>query len=408
MSLTIAGDQFVKKDVAKTYAVSGIPDGFVYNSIELPNGWVLADSPGSIVAGNQNIYLTTGIGSGTIIITYWDGVVFQSVYLDVFCSSAKKGEEAKQSGALLIPSSLVQVPSICEMVRCPYTLEVYADIANPDIEANNDKSDFYFPGNSGISSISLTLEKLINGVWTTSVIIINSTYGDFFAFGKHPDFSGNPFIDDFGNRYTGVFLNWLTVLTNKGYGMYRMKIIYTDIFTNVTTLYSQSQYNLRPWSCDITDGTIRIDSLNQGLRGTLTDNTAQIDYSTGWNSQIRLRGIFLYTGSSYNKEFNQYGDSQYNINKPIIHEQIPKYSLTKLYVPAWIVWYLSTNVNQADEIRITDYNSANRFALIKTPVISEGDINIDPNNLMDSSQNILVMIDLNFVYAQNNLRKRNS
>ena len=190
--------------------------------------------------------------------------------------------------------------------------------------------------------------------------------------------------------------------------MYRTKIVYTDIASSTSTYYSQAQYALYQWNCNKPNGTIRIETLNQGLRGTLNDNTIQIDYFTGWRSQIRLRGLFLYTKSDERLEFNQYGDADFNSIKPIINEQIPKFVLTKLNVPAWLVWYLSTNVKQADEILITDYNTSNRFTLIKTPVVSDGGLALNTTNLIDPTGDVNVALKLNFSYGQNNLRKRNS
>lgn len=409
MSLAIAGSQFVKKTDTKTYSVSGIPVGYTLFDIALPNGWSII-STGAIIAGAQDFDFKVGIGSGTMKISYVNAGDIQAVFYDIFVASTKMGEQIAQNGAILIPTtSNIVPPVICGISRCSYTLEVFADEDNPDLELNNDNSDFYFYGNAAISSIVMVLQKLVNGVWTDSITFNSQAYGPFFAFGKHPDFSGNNFVDDFGKKYTGVFLNWITVLTNKGYGTYRMKITYLDIFANPPVIYySQAEYKLYQWNCNKPNGTIKIQVFNQGLRGTLNDNAIQIDYSTGWQSEIRLRGLFLYKGSSYTKEYNQYGDADFNIYKPIVHEQSSKYVLTKLYVPAWLIWYLSTNVNQADTILITDYNTSNRFALVKTPVMADGDITLSENNLTDPTGSILIATKLNFVYAQNNLRKRNS
>ncbi len=406
--IAITGPQFVRNGDDYIYIVTGINPTDLFLSATLPNGWDLVDFD-PISGTTQNFYIEAGIGSGTFIFTYEVGGVITKFYYDVFCSSTRRGEQIAQNGAIFIPSSTNIVPPvICGISRCPYTLEVFADEDEPANELNNDKSDFYFYGNAGVASIAMTLQKLVSGTWTDSVVLNSSAYGSFFAFGKHPDFSGADFTDDFGKQYTGIFLNWLTVLQNKGFGTYRMKIVYTDIFAVASTYYSQAQYALYQWNCYKPNGTVRIELFNEGLRGSLEDNRIQIDYSTGWRSQIRLRGLFLYKGSSYVKEYNQYGDADYNAFKPIIHEQSSKYSLTKLQVPAWLIWYLSTNVNQADSILITDYNTSNRFALVKTPVMSDGDIALNDNNLTDPTGSILISTKLNFAYSQNNLRKRNS
>ena len=57
---------------------------------------------------------------------------------------------------------------------------------------------------------------------------------------------------------------------------------------------------------------------------------------------------------------------------------------------------------------IDDYNTSNSFSLIKIPVMSDGDLSIDANNLIDPTGSLLFAFDLNFIISQNNLRKKNS
>ena len=409
MALGITGKQFVKIADSQAYTISGIPAGYTLSNVMMPNAWSLP-TIAAISAGSQVLTFTVGIGSGTLGVSYINSGVTITIYYDVYTGATRMGEELKQDGCVLIPSSATPIvpPVITGVTRCTFMLDVFADIVNTTIDFNNDKSDFYYYGSAAISTVSITLQKLVANVWTDQTTFTDQTYGKFFAFGNAPDFSGNAFVDDYGKRYTGIFLNWLTVLQNLGSGIYRIKSIYTDIFSVATTFYSNSQYNLMQYNTTRINGTIRIESFNQGLRGDLNNPAIQIDYFTGWQSQIRLRGLFLYTGSSYNKEYNQYGDADFNVFKPIIMEQSSKYSLTKLNVPAWLVWYITTNISQADIILISDYNTINRFALLKTPVMIDGDFTIDANNLTDPLGDDAVAIALNFIFAQNSLRKRNS
>ena len=404
MSLTIAGQQFVDNGEIRSYIVSGIAFGYTLDSVVLPNGWTV-NSIGAIASGNQQHNFNVGIGSGTIIITYVNAGIYQSVYLDVYSGSTRMGEEIKQDGVIFVHPVIPIPPVFCDDSECVFPLNVFADHDDVTNFNNNDKTEFYLVGTAGINSITLTLQQYISGGWQDVETIIDNTFGNFFPYGKHPDFSGNNFTDDFGKKYTGIFLEWLKVYLVHGIGKYRMKVTQTDIFSVTTDYYSKAEYCLKKWNCHATEGTIKIETLNQGLRGTLDNNTIQIDYSTGWSGEIRLRGMFEQLDPAYNREYNQYGDASYNSFKPIIDEQIPKYKSDINPVPGWIDWYLSTNVLQADQILITDYNSKGRHSLVRVPV-KDGEIVIIPET--KKYPNPLAAIELKFAYGQNNMRKRNS
>lgn len=414
MSFSIIGTQFVDIPGGSVYSVVGIPAGFVYDSIELPEDWGFVNRV--IISPTQDdIQLVYGIGSGTIIVKYLYGDLIKYVYLDVYCKACRMGEEIAQEGVIFIPASKYAQIDICGISRCVFPLEVFADLNNQTDDLRNDRSDFYgniggipYYGYANITSITLTLQKLVNDIWTDQVIIVDNSYGNFVVYGKSPDFSGNNFTDDYGKKYTGVVLKWLNILISFGDGKYRMKVDYLDVINGHSTLYDVRLFCLYQWNCNKPNGTVRIETVNQGFRGTLYDNTIQIDYSTGWYSQIRLRGLFLYKNSGYIKEYNQIGDGGYNAYKPIILEQTPKFSLTKLYVPGWLAWYLSTNTMQADQILITDYNTSNRMPLVKTPLVIDGEFSIPENNLVDPTGDVNIALKINFAYGQNSLRRRNS
>src|SRR3972149_3646502 len=403
MSLSITGNQFVDNGDTRTYVVSGIGVGFTFLATAQPNGWT-QNTIGAIVAGVQSISFNVGIGSGTLIIGYTDGVTNDIVYYDVYSGATRMGEEIKQDGVIFVPPVIPTPPIFCDICDSAFPLNVFADPDDPTNFNNNDKTEFYLVGNAGISAITLTLQKYSNG-WNDIETIIDNTFGSFFPLGKHPDFSGNNFVDDFNKKYTGMFLEWYKVYAVHGIGRYRMKVTQTDIFSVVTDSYSKAEYCLKKWNCHATEGTIKIETLNQGLRGTLDNTTIQIDYSTGWSGEIRLRGMFEQLEPAYNREYNQYGDASYNSFKPIIDEQIPKYKSDIKPVPGWIDWHLSTNVLQADQILITDYNSKGRHSLVRVPV-KDGEITIIPETKKYPYP--LAAIELKLSFGQNSLRKRNS
>ncbi len=404
--ITISGDQFVESGEVRSYIVSGIPIGFTFYLIELPEGWSV-NTTGPIISNTQTFDLNTGIGSGTIVITY-EGVSSQdlkSTYLDVYSSATRMGEEIKQDGCKMIPSISPVIPvAFCDDDSdCVSSLLVFADPDDTTNLLNNDKSEFYFYGNASVVSIDMILQKFENGSFSDVDAIANNSYGRFFPFGQAPDFSGNTFTDDYGKKYTGVLINWIDVYSAFGAGRYRMKVTQINIFALENTFYSQSEYCLKKWNCHIMNGTIRIETLNQGFRGSLSDMANQIDYSSGWNGQIRLLGSFKQLDPSYNKEYNQYGDADKNAYKPYIDEQVPKYKLQIKSAPGWLDWYISTNVLQADSILVTDFNKKSRHSFIRVPV-KDGVFRL----VNEEYKLPFAVIEVEFSFGQNNLHRRNS
>lgn len=269
-------------------------------------------------------------------------------------------------------------------------------------------SRFY---NTSSVTTSTTFGVMSGGVSGTT------SFASFFAYGLAPDFSGNPFTDDDGNKYTGALLSWLPVLQTFGAGNYQMQIVTTDVYGNITTTYDNRSFCLNQYNCTVADNTVRIEYYNIGERGIFNDGW--IDYASanlplsngssingnypGWYSQIRLEAITYLDKSTYTKEYSQYGDDEYNAYKPVINEQTPKIKLDIMPIPGWMDLIISTNVLQADTILFTDYNLANRHTLIQVPVINDGDVTLNPDKLM----NQLAAMKLSLSYGLNNLRRRN-
>lgn len=348
------------------------------------------------------------INNEKLIYTY-PGITKFTIYARLYNSTldpdaTKKGEEFKQDLTLVITQP---INIICSQKAplCPYDLHVYADTTDAD-EMKNDKSDFYYFGDATISSMVMTLQKNVDscgdGAWEDKTEI-DKALGDFFDFGKNPDFSGDAFMDDYNKKYTGAFIEWRKVLDAYGTGKYRIQITQTDVFDIETIFYDQREFCLHTYNCDVANKTVRIETFNEGLRGAfgLTELT---DYADGWRGQIRLKGLLKYIKSGYVNEFVQYGEVNNNIRKPYINEQQPAFTLSLKPIPGWMQIYISTNVLQADEITITDFNTSNPMPLIKVPVINAGEFTPKDN----SFANPLQSVDISLQYANNNLRKRNS
>lgn len=420
--LVLSGCQFLDPAV-HDFTVTGIPGGYTFDSAETPQGWVMG-VPGAIALGEQTIPFTVGIGSGTLLIHYSNGTNLITALMDVYVNACRMGEEIMRVGILLPQPPFKSVPTDppcdpCDNSVCPFVMDVYADLVEPNNPLHNDKSDFFglkYMGGPGISAIVMTLQKntTFGGCnWIDKIVFAETgdsesgpinPYGSFFQYGGSPSFSGNAFVDDFGNQYTGLLLSWIKILQTFGAGQYRMKIVYTSALDGSTvTTYDERMFCLREWDCHRTNGTVRIETTNIGLRGMMDDSSIQIDYSSGWYSQIRFKGKFMYKPSTYSREYNQYGDGEFNAFKPVINEQVPNYRLQLKPIPGWVDWYMSTNVLQADKILITDFNSRSRHTFLQTPV-KDGEMEI----INEEYKNPYAVLEFKFTYGQNNLRKRNS
>src|ERR1035437_10071806 len=164
MSL-LTGNQFVQDGDTKIWNVTGVPSGYIYHSIVLPDGWTV-NTMGSLSGGNQAFTLNTGIGSGTIIIEYSQhGFPNAIVYLDVYSGATRMGEEIKQDGIIFVPPVIHTPPIFCDVCDSAFPLSVFADPSNPTNFNNNDKTGFYLVGNAGISAITMTLQQYISSAW---------------------------------------------------------------------------------------------------------------------------------------------------------------------------------------------------------------------------------------------------
>lgn len=328
-----------------------------------------------------------------------------TIFPGIPVGQTKKGEAIKQDLILIAPADGNDLCGL-RLPMCPFNIDVFADLEDSD-DLKNDKSAFYQYAFADVSAIKFTLQKAVDNCtdeWTDQVDITDSSYGLFFEYGKKNDFSGDDYEDDYGKKYTGVFLSWNAILDEFGVGRYRMKITKTPTIAGADVIeYDQRTFCLKEYNCNLTNRTVRIDILNEGVRGTLFDITAYIDYMDGWRDQLRLKGVFTYKGSSYNKEYVQYGDGNFNMYRPTINEQQAKFTLSIKPVPGWMDWILSTDILQADEMLVTDYNANNRHTFVKVPVMNDGDISPANNQLT----NPLSSVEISLAYGQNNLRKRN-
>lgn len=372
---------------------------------------VSTGGPGVIMyfdQANDRIVRFFGIINHEKLARIYPGVTKFMLYARLYNSmlvdgETKRGEEVRQLAQLI---SLPAGFDDCNRKEplCPFTLDVLADEVDDD-EMKNDTTSFLLYGDASISSIEMVLQKGTDcDGWEDVTDLNDQSYGQFFAYGYKNDFLGDTFEDDYGKKYTGIILSWRSILSEFGVGKYRLKYKKIDVLLNETTYYDVNVYCLKHYHCNFANKTIRIDVLNQGLRGSLLDPNVQIDYGQGWRSSYRLKGVLKYKGSGYRTEFNQYNDSRFNAQLPVINEQTPRYTLALRPISGDMDFIVSTNILQADEILVTDFNINNRHNFYKVPVIIDGEYTPRDNNL----RNPLSDVEIPLAYARNNLRRRNS
>ena len=306
--------------------------------------------------------------------------------------SFSSGEEVRQYFKLLKSNPIIDpvgpdLPAYEKNV-CPFYLPVFADLIGTD-EFKNDVSSVIFHYGEGVTSVVLKLEQWLDGSWFEVDTLNNNDMGTFYDLG---------FItDDKGRNYIGYKIEWFKVITDHGEGIYRVKTIDTTIF-GVNNQYTTPKC-LQKYLPNRANGTVKIETITNNLRGDKNDPTDVIDFGElDWYDSIRVCGIMEFESSQYEREFTEYRNGA---EKWIKNEQKPKFILKLKPVPEFVHKFIKTDVLQADEIRITDYNKTNPDTFIKENVNHDGDY--APRIAVGS---LLKMVDIKFQSGYNNMRKK--
>lgn len=150
---------------------------------------------------------------------------------------------------------------------CKYTLPVFAG----ETDLTNDKSDLRFIRYGTTDTVTMKLYKEGTEVATLD----DNTYGVYSDFGSQ-----------FNSEFKGFLINWKLVYAAFGSGEYQ--VITTAVWIGTTYTINSSYYQLEAWDEELADGTVRIETRQNGL---IENNP--IDYtSMNWYGQIRVYGEF--------------------------------------------------------------------------------------------------------------------
>lgn len=281
-----------------------------------------------------------------------------------------------------------------------YALKALGLASNTSDNLKNDKSGFLFWFPASFTLAAMTLQQYDGSAWADLTALDGSaTIGDFYAF--------QFFVNTAGEQFIGFQLHWGLVLASGATeGSFRVKCEATNSIGANSIVYSP-EYCLKTYTPERANGTFRVEYRMSGVIGDNFDDTRVRDFgqsmislgAPGWYNAYRLPGwLFAAPKSSYNQEYVQYGNGR---KEPVSNEQEPEYDLKIKNIPYFMHEILRTDVLQADEILITDYNSMNPANLVKKSVINNS--SYDPRWLQLRSK--LAPVDIKLIQRSNNHKK---
>ena len=298
------------------------------------------------------------------------------------------------SSAPVQPVDALDLPN-STVTDCCFSLPVLATLAGT-IDAENDQSSFLVCREENITNVDLFLDKYVSGAWSEVTALINDTYGTNYAWQFYQSLNADGTIY---KNYIGYKLDLQSVLNAFGSGSYRIRTVETPITGSDISNYS-NEWCLKIYSADRADGTVRLSYIQNGIIGAANDFTMLKDYaSLDWFNQMRIPAFFGLETATYERDFVEYTNRR---RVWIADQQEKEFSLNTKRLPADVHNVLKTDVLQADQIIITDYNKNNAQQFIDVNV--RGNSDYEPQ--WNESRSKLASVELKFILEYNNYRKK--
>lgn len=293
--------------------------------------------------------------------------------------------ESNPNNTLLAPSL---APTTVE--DCCFFLPIFGDTSDED-PFKNDRNSFIRRYDLLVSGVVLKIQKCVNGTYTDQHTIIDNTYGDFSDFGV---FSTTRY------KYISIYMDWRLVLDAFGEGIYRIYTEETNILTSLGVQNDCSDdYELKNFTVDRADGTIRFDTINDGILGDKRDQKNTFQFPPNFQDGIRIPGWFGSDKSEYEQEYTRYRNGRQQFLKD---DQTEKYILETDRLPENIHDFLKTDIFQSSTLTVTDYNKDNANTHINTQILKPD--SYDPVYYKTSK---LAKVTVEFESAFDNMRKLN-
>jgi hypothetical protein len=261
------------------------------------------------------------------------------------------GQAIKQDFVLLLNNPDVITPSV-ELPdynrECCFQLPVLAEIGGTD-DLKNDRSSKFFIFDKGYTGAIIILQRSTGPDWEDIVVLSDNTFGLLFEYG----FEVNPKNE----KLMGFIISWKLVLAVHGEGTYRMKCV-ADTITGGEAEFYSFEYCLKAYTAYRADKTVRINFWQTGVNADLDDDTKTKDFGifTAFG-QIRLPMSFFGSDTStYETTYTRYQNGQ---QKWLTDTQDQFFMLECTKLPFFIHDHLRSDILQADQISITDYNAIN-------------------------------------------------
>lgn len=223
---------------------------------------------------------------------------------------------------------------------------------------------------NAISQGDFKLQKLINGTWSTAVVLNNSTYGTPY---NNNFFSNNTQCENV--NYCGYDLDWRAVLMNQGEGQYRLYVSgYYAGQENAYCFYSPP-FCLREYECNDVNGTMKFEAnyaggnfgsvTKQGNSWTLcctqtsfnsANQTVIASLPIKWRDSIRFFGFFGREGYEPVRDTIKYATGEI---KKVRDEVVKIFDCETSQMPMWFHQRIVSYGFMADQLFASDYNVNN-------------------------------------------------
>ena len=284
--------------------------------------------------------------------------------------------------------------------ECCFQLPVFADLASPDDIYRNDKHSIIGKYDySFFSVVTIFIQKWNGSAWVDEVEVIDDTYGTSYNYGYFSSSDGRLL-------YVGFVADFNLILDGLGEGSYRFRYKELDFNANETETIYPFEFCLKTYNENLVDFSVRFETYTKGITGDVDSDLDTWDFinvtnilPNGWFNQWRLPNSFFgYNKSAYQRDYIRYQNGQ---EVWLQDEQVESYTWNSGFYPALLHDYIKTNILQADDITVTDYNS-NNPNVIKNKAVNASS-NYEPNWQYNNKK---AFVDVDFIQEYQNRRKK--
>lgn len=266
---------------------------------------------------------------------------------EIACGKTDDCEDKERTRSFAL---FVEIPKIDEPVEtikeCCYQAEVFAQTEDSD-DDKNDYTGFWHKKQVPNETANFVL---VNVETSDEYDLDDNTYGTYKDFGTISD---NPNLKTF-------ILKWKKVLELHGEGLFT--VVKRVSIAGINYEEAQVNYNLRVYSVNRADKSVRIDIKTDGLMERL-----KVDFAnSGFETSLRFNGFFGRREPKYEEDTIVYNNF---VKEQISMMQTNEYTLQSNLLPSCMTQPIIDFLLFANDIYLNDYNLNNHLRnIIKLPV----------------------------------------